>query len=312
MEQSMKKTKWLVIALCMALFFSGCTKKSEQEKHIFGATYMTRNNPYFDVLNDEIAEGVEANGDKLIVRDPLQDQEKQNQQILDMIDEGIEILFLNPVDKVKVKPALQACKKAGVEIINIDTQVDDSEYVLATIETDNYQAGQECARDMMKRVDSARIIILDNSMQDSIVQRVRGFLDTIERHPEYQVVKQIFSGGEIEISAEVVSELLDEDFNVVFGGNDPSALGALAALQKAGKEEGILIYGIDGSPDFKAMLDLGYVTGTSSQSPETIGKMATEMAYRALRGEPVEKYVKLPSRLITRENLKNYDIDGWQ
>lgn len=308
----MKKTKWLVIALCMALFFSGCTKKSEQEKHIFGATYMTRNNPYFDVLNDEIAEGVEANGDKLIVRDPLQDQEKQNQQILDMIDEGIEILFLNPVDKVKVKPALQACKKAGVEIINIDTQVDDSEYVLATIETDNYQAGQECARDMMKRVDSARIIILDNSMQDSIVQRVRGFLDTIEGHPEYQVVKQIFSGGEIEISAEVVSELLDEDFNVVFGGNDPSALGALAALQKAGKEEGILIYGIDGSPDFKAMLDLGYVTGTSSQSPETIGKMATEMAYRALRGEPVEKYVKLPSRLITRENLKNYDIDGWQ
>lgn len=308
----MKKTKWLVIALCMALFFSGCTKKSEQEKHIFGATYMTRNNPYFDVLNDEIAEGVEANGDKLIVRDPLQDQEKQNQQILDMIDEGIEILFLNPVDKVKVKPALQACKKAGVEIINIDTQVDDSEYVLATIETDNYQAGQECARDMMKRVDSARIIILDNSMQDSIVQRVRGFLDTIEGHPEYQVVKQIFSGGEIEISAEVVSELLDEDFNVVFGGNDPSALGALAALQKAGKEEGILIYGIDGSPDFKAMLDLGYVTGTSSQSPETIGKMATEMAYRALRGESVEKYVKLPSRLITRENLKNYDIDGWQ
>lgn len=308
----MKRTKWIAAALCIALFFSGCAKEQDQEKHIFGATYMTRNNPYFDVLNDEIAEGIEANGDKLIVRDPLQDQEKQNQQILDMIDEGIEILFLNPVDKVKVKPALKACREAGVEIINIDTQVDDTDYVLSTIETDNYQAGQECAKDMMKRVDSARIIILDNPMQDSIVQRVQGFLDTIEGHPEYQVVQQIFSGGEIEISAEVVSGLLDEDFNVVFGGNDPSALGALAALQKAGREEGILIYGVDGSPDFKAMLDLGYVTGTSSQSPETIGKTATEMAYQALDGKAVEKYVKLPSRLITKENLMNYDIDGWQ
>lgn len=308
----MKRTKWIAAALCIALFFSGCAKEQDQEKHIFGATYMTRNNPYFDVLNDEIAEGVEANGDKLIVRDPLQDQEKQNQQILDMIDEGIEILFLNPVDKVKVKPALKACREAGVEIINIDTQVDDTDYVLSTIETDNYQAGQECAKDMMKRVDSARIIILDNPMQDSIVQRVQGFLDTIEGHPEYQVVQQIFSGGEIEISAEVVSGLLNEDFNVVFGGNDPSALGALAALQKAGREEGILIYGVDGSPDFKAMLDLGYVTGTSSQSPETIGKTATEMAYQALDGKAVEKYVKLPSRLITKENLMNYDIDGWQ
>ena len=308
----MKRTKWIAAALCIALFFSGCAKEQDQEKHIFGATYMTRNNPYFDVLNDEIAEGIEANGDKLIVRDPLQDQEKQNQQILDMIDEGIEILFLNPVDKVKVKPALKACQEAGVEIINIDTQVDDTDYVLSTIETDNYQAGQECAKDMMKRVDSARIIILDNPMQDSIVQRVQGFLDTIEGHPEYQVVQQIFSGGEIEISAEVVSGLLDEDFNVVFGGNDPSALGALAALQKAGREEGILIYGVDGSPDFKAMLDLGYVTGTSSQSPETIGKTATEMAYQALDEKAVEKYVKLPSRLITKENLMNYDIDGWQ
>lgn len=308
----MKRTKWIAAALCIALFFSGCAKEQDQEKHIFGATYMTRNNPYFDVLNDEIAEGIEANGDKLIVRDPLQDQEKQNQQILDMIDEGIEILFLNPVDKVKVKPALKACQEAGVEIINIDTQVDDMDYVLSTIETDNYQAGQECAKDMMKRVDSARIIILDNPMQDSIVQRVQGFLDTIEGHPEYQVVQQIFSGGEIEISAEVVSGLLDEDFNVVFGGNDPSALGALAALQKAGREEGILIYGVDGSPDFKAMLDMGYVTGTSSQSPETIGKTATEMAYQALDGKSVEKYVKLPSRLITKENLMNYDIDGWQ
>ena len=308
----MKRTKWIAAALCIALFFSGCAKEQDQEKHIFGATYMTRNNPYFDVLNDEIAEGIEANGDKLIVRDPLQDQEKQNQQILDMIDEGIEILFLNPVDKVKVKPALKVCQEADVEIINIDTQVDDTDYVLSTIETDNYQAGQECAKDMMKRVDSARIIILDNPMQDSIVQRVQGFLDTIEGHPEYQVVQQIFSGGEIEISAEVVSGLLDEDFNVVFGGNDPSALGALAALQKAGREEGILIYGVDGSPDFKAMLDLGYVTGTSSQSPETIGKTATEMAYQALDGKAVEKYVKLPSRLITKENLMNYDIDGWQ
>ena len=51
----MKRTKWIAAALCIALFFSGCAKEQDQEKHIFGATYMTRNNPYFDVLNDEIA-----------------------------------------------------------------------------------------------------------------------------------------------------------------------------------------------------------------------------------------------------------------
>lgn len=307
----------MIRVICVVVFMGvlvGCAKDKAQKKHIFGATYMTRNNPYFDALNDEIAEIVEANGDKLIVRDPLQNQDKQNEQIRDMIEEGIEILFLNPADKMRVAPALAECQKAGVKIVNVDTKVDDSSYVISTIETDNYQAGQECAKDMMRRVPSARILILGNPMQDSIVKRIQGFCDTIDGHPQYEVIRQEFSGGEIEISADVVSAVMEQgiDFDVVLGGNDPSALGALAALQKSEARSDILIYGIDGSPDFKAMLQLGYVTGTSSQSPETIGKMAAETAYRALRGEAVESYIKLPSTLITKENLSSYDIDGWQ
>ena len=308
-----KKTRSIAI-LCILFLCCGCMGEKKDVRHIFGATYMTRNNPYFDALNDEITEGIETNGDKLIVRDPLQDQEKQNEQILDMIQEGIEVLFLNPVDREKVKPALKACKKANVKIINIDTQVKDKDYVLTTIETDNYQAGQECAKDMIKRVQKAKILILDNPNQKSITERVDGFLSVINDNSDYKVVKRVQAGSEIEVSTKVVQQIIKEEikFNVVFGGNDPTALGALAALQQAGKEKNTLIYGVDGSPDFKAMLELGYVTGTSSQSPETIGKMAVEFAYDALNGEEIESYIKLPSFVITKDNLEQYDIDGWQ
>ena len=85
-------TAWILICI---LTLSGCgmvgDTKSEHEPKIFGATYMTRNNPYFDVLHEAIEEVVEANGDILISRDPSQDQEKQNDQIQEMIDEGIEV-----------------------------------------------------------------------------------------------------------------------------------------------------------------------------------------------------------------------------
>ena len=135
--------------------------KEPNAPRIFGATYMTRNNPYFDVLNDAIEQVVESNGDILITRDPCQDQEKQNDQILEMIDEGIEVLFLNPVDWESVRPALIACKEAGVVVINVDTVVRDTEYVTSIIETDNYQAGVLCAQDMMERVDEAQIIMID-------------------------------------------------------------------------------------------------------------------------------------------------------
>lgn len=310
--------KWaLVPALTGVCMLTACGKVSSgaNAPRLFGATYMTRNNPFFDVVQESIEEVVEANGDILISRDPQQDQQKQNAQIQEMIDEGIEALFLNPVDWEEVKPALIACREAGVPVFNVDTTVKDTEYVVTVIETDNYQAGVLCARDMMERVPQAKIVILDNPIQMSITSRVQGFLDTIEGHTEYEVVYREAAGGEFEVAARVVtSALLDSElaFDVVLGGNDPTALGALAALQQHHREEGVLIYGIDGSPDFKGMLDIGYVTATSLQSPKTIGTTAAETAYRYLEGEEIEPYISIEPVLITEENVSKYEINGWQ
>lgn len=135
-------TGLLILTAGAMLLLGGCghgdASGRQHEARLFGATYMTRNNPYFDVLNEGIEEVVEANGDILLTRDPLQDQEKQNEQIQEMIDEGIQMLFLNPVDWEKVQPALDACREAGVGIINVDTVVKDRDSVISIIETDNY------------------------------------------------------------------------------------------------------------------------------------------------------------------------------
>lgn len=313
--------KRYVLAAGLAFFIIaviGCSFVDRSETvdspRLFGATYMTRNNPFFDVLNDAIAQVVEGNGDILISRDPCQDQEKQNAQILEMIDEGIEVLFLNPVDWETVRPALAACQEAGVVVINIDTVVKDTEYVTSIIETDNYQAGVLCAQDMMKRVDEAEIVMIDSPGQASINNRLQGFLDTIDGNENYRIVYTGTSRGEFEIAAKVMQEVLAQDvsFNVVLGGNDPTALGALATLQQHRREDGVLIYGIDGSPDFKAMLKLGYVTGTSAQSPETIGRVAAEIAYDYLNGEEVPEYLSIEPYMITGGNLDQYEVNGWQ
>ncbi len=320
----MKRFKWTVaitavffmtVLLCSCKVTHIGTQQETHEPRLFGATYMTRNNPFFDVLHEAIKVVVESNGDILISRDPQQDQEKQNAQIIEMINEGIEVLFLNPVDWEAVKPALEACKKGGVIIINIDTVVKDREYVTSIIETDNYLAGVQCAQDMMSRIENARIVILDNPIQTSISNRVQGFLDTIKNNERYKVVFTKSGAGEIEVATNVMGDFLNQGigFDVVFGGNDPSALGALAALQQNHMDNaGIMIYGIDGSPDFKSMLNLGYVTGTSAQSPKTIGTVAAETAYSYLAGNKVEEYISILPSMVTKENLSEYSINGWQ
>lgn len=288
-------------------------KQMKQEPKKFGATYMTMNNPYFIALNESIREGIEANGDVLITRDPAQNQDRQNAQIKEMIDEGVTAIFLNPVDWTEVSEALELCKEAGVAVFNVDTNVYKKDMVESIIWSDNYQAGVQCAEDMMKKKEKADILIMKHYNVQSTNERVQGFLDTIEGHDEYKIVDEITTTSEFEVAMEEMDRILDKDlkFDVVLGGNDPTALGALAGLQSNHVTEKILIYGIDGSPDAKEMIKKGYLEGTSSQQPVKMGKKAVETAYKYLRGEPVEKDIMIDVIMMTNENLNDFDIDGW-
>ena len=304
----------VLILVLLFVMLSGCQGK-ERKQYKFGATYMQMNNPYFMDMNAHLEELVEANGDILICRDPSQDQEKQNEQILDMIEEGVDGIFLNPVNWETVEPALIACKEAGVPLFCIDTLVKNDEYVAFSILSDNYDAGVQCAKDIMKKKKSAKIITIISPGTNSIIDRVKGLEDTIKGHPEYEIVEVAEGGGELEVSMEVIGEVIDKgvEFDVVLGGNDPSALGALAALQmRKMQDDGILIYGIDGSPDGKVMINEGYLEGSSAQRPIVMADMAVDMAYDYMNGKDVEKMVIVPVTLITKDNIDKFDIAGWQ
>ncbi len=236
---------------------------------------------------------------------------------MDMLEEGITGLFLNPVNWETVRPALIACKEAQVPVFVIDTNVYDDEYVAFSILSDNYDAGVQCAQDMMKKKSSAGIIVIDSPGTKSIDDRVAGFLDTIEGKGEYEIVACLHGMGELEVSMDVMQELLRSgggtpDFNVVLGGNDPTALGALAALQMNQMQDGILIYGIDGSPDGKVMIKEGYMEGSSAQQPLVIADEAVSMAYDYLDGKEVDNLVIVPVTMITKDNIDQFDLAGWQ
>lgn len=327
MQSGIRKTAYGIIFLGVLLFAAilihgGRSLDSEEspeegngKPRKFGATYMTMNNPYFQDLNAKIEEIVEANGDILIYRDPSQNQQKQNEQIMDMLEEGITALFLNPVDWKEVKPALIACKEAGVPIFTIDTNVYDDEYVAFTIVSDNYNAGVQCAEDMMRKRKKANILIIDSPGTNSINDRVQGFLDTIAGNNNYKVIMRECGQGELEVSMDVMNQIIasGEDFNVVLGGNDPTALGVLAALQMNNMmQKKIMIYGIDGSPDGKVMIKEGYIEGSSAQQPMVIATTACDMAYDYLAGKKVSRYVIVPVTMITRSNIDQFDLAGWQ
>ena len=95
---------------------------------------------------------------------------------------------------------------------------------------------------------------------NSINERVKGFRDTIKGHPQYKIVEEKESAAEFEIAMKVMEKIIYEkkNYDVVMGGNDPIALGCIAAMQMTDKTDQVMVYGVDGSPDGKAMIKAGF------------------------------------------------------
>ena len=284
-------------------------------KHkVFGVSYMTMNNPFYKIINNEILKVVEKNNDTLITLDPELDVDKQNEQIYKFIDQKVDGIFINPIDFEQIEPALQAAKRANIPVIIIDAPVSDESLVNCTIVSDNYDAGVQCAKDMMERLDSANIVLLKHTTAKSAKERIEGFLSVIDNNEKYKVINEAECDGQLEIAMPKMQEIIAEtpDIDVVMALNDPSALGALAALEKNNKND-VMVYGIDGTPEIKALIGRNQmIVGTVAQSPIKMGQIAVENMYNILNGKKVEKNIIIPISLINKENLFKYDEDRWQ
>ena len=303
----MKKVLVLVLALAMVL---GCTAIAEG--NLIGYTCMDGTNPFFVTLEAAIKEVVEAHGDTLISLDPQNSNEKQIAQIEDMISRGVVAMFVNPVDRDGIIPGLDALKAAGIPMFGFDTEVADMSYLVTYAGSDNYNAGYVCGLDLCEKLpEGGPIIVLDSPTMQSVVDRTDGFLAAIEGKG-FEVVSQIDCMGNQEQGNLNGTDALTAhpDAVAIFGGNDPTALGAFAAAEAAGSSA--LIYGVDGSPDIKALIADGKVTGTGAQSPLSIGRTIAELYYQWAAGEEVEERYPIDTFMINADNVAEFGTDGWQ
>ena len=301
--------KILVLALALALVL-GCTAIAEG--NLIGYTCMDGTNPFFVTLEAAIREVVEANGDELISLDPQNSNEKQISQIEDLISRGVVAMFVNPVDRDGIIPGLDALQAAGIPMFGFDTEVADMSYLVSYAGSDNYNAGYVCGVDLCEKLpEGGPIIVLDSPTMQSVVDRTDGFLAAIEGKG-FEVVSQIDCMGNQEQGNLNGTDALTAhpDAVAIFGGNDPTALGAYAAAEAAGSSA--LIYGVDGSPDIKALIAEGKVTGTGAQSPLSIGKTIAEVYYKWVAGEEVEARYPINTFMINADNVAEFGTDGWQ
>ncbi|MDD6441917.1 MAG: sugar ABC transporter substrate-binding protein [bacterium] len=287
----------------------------EAPVYTFGFSCITMENPYFITLEQSLRDTLEAEGHTLITNDPDLDVNQQIDQIDAMIADGIDAIFLCPVDWNKITPALENLRDAGVKIINIDSEVKEFDYVDAYIGSDNVEAGRICAKDLIEMCpDGGKIALLESPTQNSVNERITGFEEAIAGKG-FEIAARYDTKGDLKLAREAMNEILDEhtDLVAVMCGNDQIALGALVSANTHSVSD-MLIYGVDGSPDLKKELkkENTLIRGTCAQSPINLGKNAAELAINILQGNDYEKISYEEVFFITAENVEMYGIDGWQ
>ncbi len=312
--------KALAVTLGLALLAAGFwhfattdySLRQNEHRRKLGAVYMTLNNPFYEVIDEEIRTTVENHGDVLISRDPALSVDKQVEEIRELIDSGVELIFINPVDWTKVETALELARAAQIPVIAIDTNVEDDSLVACTIVSDNYAAGVQCAEHLLKTSAGGKIGLLKHSQARSSIDRIKGFTDKISANKNFEVVAEAECLGQLEVAMPAMEEMIrtHPEINIVMALNDPAAMGALAALQNENLS-GVKIYGVDGVPEVKEMIFSRRMTATAGQSPRQIGKLAADRAYKIFSGERVEKIIELPTRLLSAENISAADLDSW-
>lgn len=305
-----------MIAVCYLLFFyPGDISARRTENHlIFGATYMTMNNPYYPILDSYLRREIESNSDILLTRDAAMDQNRQNEEIQELIQAGARVIFLTPVEWDAAQEGLEIAAHAGVPVIIVDTPVRDTALIACSVLSDNYQAGVLCAEHLLKTRQSANIILLEHITARSGAERIQGFLDTIAGHDKFSILAAGESDGQIENAMPVMEKLLRQapEADTVMALNDPSALGALAAIEGAGLTDRFLLYSVDGSPEGKTLVRDGLLHATCAQFPSRIAKEAAAQGYLALEGKCQEREIIVPVELLTADNIDLYGTDGWQ
>ena len=269
-----------------------------------GVSVADQSNPFYIDIVDGM-ESAAKDGDELVIVDAGFDAAKQLNDIDDMIQQGVKVMLIDPVDSNAIKSAVEACDAAGIPVIAYNSPLNFE--IASTVATDNYLAGQLVGEAMGKALDGkGEVAMLTYNVAEVCLDRANGFKDAIAEYPDIKIVEEQEIQPGTDTALPVAENILQAypDLAGMFALNDPSALGCVAAVESANLLDQVQIVGVDGSDDAKAAIAEGKMLASVAQDPVQIGSVAIETAYKVIAGEEVEKDIKIPSYLVDASNAK--------
>jgi ribose transport system substrate-binding protein len=286
-----------LLLLVACALFTACDKKSDSaaspagdpsssaaSKGTIGVSLLTLDNPFFKVIGDHItSEGKKVGYDTIVVSGE-KDVARQSNQVKDFIVKKVSAIVLSPCDSKAIGPVIREANEAGIPVLTVDIP---------------YRGGD--AKIM------TQIATLHFKQAESCLLRVAGFREVIDAYNakaagKIEIVTELESGGAKDVGYKAAEDALQAhgDLRGIFAINDPAALGARAALEKAGKETQIVIIGFDGQPEGKQAIKEGKIYADPIQFPDKMGVEIVRAIVAHSKGEEPPAETLIPTSLYRK------------
>lgn len=287
----------------------------EKDSYRVGFSQTESNNPWRLAETDSMRKMAEDNDWQLVFTDAAGSASKQVADVQSMIAQQVDVVVIAPREEIPLVPAVMAAKGAGIPVILVDRNVDQSlaqagrDYV-TFIGSDFIEQGTIAAQWLVDNFEgeTGKIIQLEGTTGSSPANdRASGFQDVIADNPNFEIVASQSGNFARDLGRQVTEALIrtHPDANIIYAHNDEMAIGAIAALGAAGRTPGedVTVVSIDGTCDaMQAIID-GKMAITVGSSP-FMGPYVADVMHDYAAGEEIPEWVRIEDVTYTPANAE--------
>lgn len=302
------------------------------ETRTIGYSVATLANPFFQGMTRGVQDGIKAHPDlKLINTSANGDAATQANQTLDLVNQGVSALILNPISADAIVPVVRQANRKGIPVFTLDRGAACGDCQVNFLETDNEALGREgadfIAKQLKQRYGEVRGNVVDlqgllgTTAGDG---REKGFAEQFAKlqqaNPGLKLIARQAADFDPAKAFNIMTQLLaaNSQVDAVFNGNDDNAVGAIRAIKQAnrfrpiGDTGHIVIIGIDGTAQALAAIRDGQMDATLSQNPLTMAAQSVAYVDQYLRGDKnIPKHQFWPHILITKDNIEGPEVQKY-
>lgn len=296
-----------VMVLSLILVSGAFNGTAQAQDLKIGLSVSTQNNPFFVTLKEGAQKKADEIGAELIVADAQNNASNQMSSVENLIVRQVDVLIINPVDSDAVVSAIKAANQANIPVITVDRGASGGE-VVTHIASDNVIGGEMAGERIVELLDgSGKVVELQGIPGTSAARaRGKGFHNIVDEKENIEVVASQPAGFDRSEGMTVMENILQahQEIDAVFAHNDSMALGAVKAIEAAGRLDEIEIVGFDAIDDALTAIKDGKMDATIAQKPGLMGEMAVENAQKISEGKELEDSIAVPLELITKEDVE--------